>query len=100
MVAPSPILLDWEQGLNSGATPGLKKIQALVSGGGISARLSGGAAAVLAGDTSWIIPTHLPILNPERHASMGSQTLGAITMSYQASGGERTGSVIQSLSGR
>jgi hypothetical protein len=70
-------------------------LQGMVSSAGISARLRGGAAAVLAGDTSWIIPTHLPILNPERHAALATQALGNITMSYSATGGERTSSTIK-----
>lgn len=72
-------------------------LQGVVSGASnaIADKLSAGPAAILNGDTSWIIPTHLPILSPERHSAMAPQTLGVITMSYSATGGERTSSTIK-----
>jgi len=63
-------------------------VQALMSGAGIAAKLRGGSAAVLNGDTSWLLPTHLPILSPERHTAMSPIVVGSLTASYQT-GGER-----------
>ena len=50
--------------------------------------LGAGKAGPWGADMSWLLPTHLPILSPERHSAMSPITVGSLTASYQ-SGGER-----------
>lgn len=63
----------------------------------LSAAQAAGAASMVSGagkpppwgtDMSWLLPTHLPILSPERHRAMAPITVGGVTVSYQP-GGER-----------